>query len=153
MAWLAMAEGASLQEAASLLENGAESIAFNYWTGFSESAAVPPLAVGSIVESLVGEHNFAIVSLGNTDELRLVLRREPEWKVDVVASFGSTLVARLADVVEVVAANSGDGADRLRQVLGDQKDSVDVASADPALEETARHALLELAEALRNLSS
>ena len=153
MVWLAMAEGASLQEAASLLEDGAESIALNYWTGFSQSAALPPLAIGSIVESTVGEHDFAIVSLGNTDDLRLVLRSDPEWKVDVVASFGSTLVARLADVVEVVAANSGDGADRLRQVLGDQKDSVDIASTDAALEETARQALLELAEALQNLSS
>ena len=153
MAWLAMAEGASLQEAASLLEDGAESIALNYWTGFSQSAAMPPLAISSVVESRVGEHNFAVVSLGNTDDLRLVLRSEPEWKVDVVASFGSTLVARLADVVEVVAANSGDGADRLRQMLGDQKDSVDIASSDTALEETARQALLDLAEALQNLSS
>ena len=153
MVWLAMAEGASLQEAASMLEDETESIALNYWTGFSQSAAVPPLAISSIVESRVGEHNFAIVSLGNTDDLRLVLRSEPEWRVDVVASFGSTLVARLADVVEVVAANSGDEADRLRQVLGDQKDSVDVASSDSALEDTARQALIELAEALQNLSS
>jgi hypothetical protein len=153
MAWLAMAEGASLQEAASLLEDGAESIAFNYWTGFTQSAAVPPLSISSIVESQVGEHNFAVVSLGGTDDLRLVLRSEPEWRVDVVASFGSTLVARLADVVEVVAANSGDGADRLREVLADQKDSVEVASADSALEETARQALLDLAESLQNLSS
>ena len=153
MVWLAMAEGASLQEATSLLEDGAESIALNYWNGFSQSAAVPPLAISSIVESRVGEHNFAVVTLGNTDDLRLVLRSEPEWKVDVVASFGSTLVARLADVVEVVAANSGDGADRLRQVLVDQKDSVDIAAADPALEETARQALLQLGEALQTLSS
>ena len=151
MAWLAMAEGASLQEATSLLDEGAESIALNYWTGFSQSATVPPLAISSVVESKVGEHNFAVVSLGSTDELRLVLRSEPEWKIDVVASFGSTLVARLADVVEVVAANSGDGADRLRQMLGDQKDSVDIAAADSALVETARQALLDLAEALQNL--
>ena len=153
MVWLAMAEGASLQEAASLLDEGAESIAFNYWTGFTESAPVPPLAITSIVESRVGEHDFAVVSLGGTDDLRLVLRSEPEWKVDVVASFGSTLVARLADVVEVVAANSGDGADRLRQVLVDQKDSIAVASEDSALEETARQALFDLAESLQKLSS
>ena len=114
---------------------------------------MPPLAISSIVESRVGEHDFAVVHLGGTDDLRLVLRSEPAWKVDVVASFGSTLVARLADVVEVLSANSGSGADRLRQVLGDQKDSVDIASADQALGETARQALLDLAEALQKLSS
>ena len=153
MVWLAMAEGASLQEATNLLDEGAESVAVNYWTGFTQSGTVPPVAISSIVETQVGEHTFAVVSLGGTDDLRLVLRRDPEWKVDVIASFGSTLVARLADVVEVVAANSGAGAERLREMLVEQKDSVDMASADSGLEETARQALVDLAEALLKMSS
>lgn len=153
MVWLAMAEGASLQEAAGLLESGAESVAVNYWTGFTQLGEVPPVAISSITETTIGDHTFAVVSLGGTDALRLVLRSEPEWKIDVVASFGSTLAARLADAVEVVAANSGDGADRLRLVLGDQRDSVDMASADTGLNETARQALADLAASLENMSS
>lgn len=153
MVWLAMAEGASLQEAADLLDEGAESVAINYWTGFTQLGEVPPVAISSIVETTIGDHTFAVVSLGGTDQLRLVLRSEPEWKIDVVASFGSTLAARLADAVEVVAANSGDGADRLREVLGNQLDSVDMASADTGLNETARQALADLAESLKNMSS
>jgi hypothetical protein len=153
MVWLAMAEGASLQEAAGLLDEGAESVAVNYWTGFTQLGEVPPVAISSIMETTMGDHTFAVVSLGGPDALRLVLRSEPEWKVDVVASFGSTLAARLADAVEVVAANSGDGAERLRLVLGNQKDSVDMASADTGLNETARQALADLAEALENMSS
>jgi hypothetical protein len=153
MVWLAMAEGASLQEAAGLLDAGAESVAVNYWTGFTQLGEVPPVAISSIMETTIGNHTFAVVSLGGTDALRLVLRSEPEWKIDVVASFGSTLAARLADAVEVVAANSGDGADRLRLVLGNQRDSVDMASADSGLNETARQALADLAESLENMSS
>jgi hypothetical protein len=153
MVWLAMAEGASLQEAAGLLDDGAELVAVNYWTGFTQLGEVPPVAISSIMETTIGDHTFAVVSLGGTDNLRLVLRSEPEWKIDVVASFGSTLAARLADAVEVVAANSGDGADRLRLVLGDQRDSVDMASADTGLNETARQALADLAESLENMSS
>lgn len=153
MVWLAMAEGASLQEAAGLLDAGAESVAVNYWTGFTQLGEVPPVAISSIMETTIGDHTFAVVSLGGTDALRLVLRSEPEWKIDVVASFGSTLAARLADAVEVVAANSGDGADRLRLVLGNQRDSVDMASADSGLNETARQALADLAESLENMSS
>lgn len=153
MVWLAMAEGASLQEAADLLDDGAESVAVNYWTGFTQLGEVPPVAISAIVETTLGDHTFAVVSLGGTDDLRLVLRSEPEWKVDVVASFGSTLAARLADAVEVVAANSGDEADRLREVLGNQLDSVGMASADTGLNETARQALADLAESLQNMSS
>jgi hypothetical protein len=153
MVWLAMAEGASLQEAAGLLDAGAESVAVNYWTGFTQLGEVPPVAISSIMETTIGDHTFAVVSLGGTDALRLVLRSEPEWKIDVVASFGSTLAARLADAVEVVAANSGDGADRLRLVLGNQRDSVDMASADSGLNEMARQALADLAESLENMSS
>jgi hypothetical protein len=153
MVWLAMAEGASLQEAADLLDDGAGSVAVNYWTGFTHLGDVPPVAITSVVETVVGDHTFAIVSLGGTDDLRLVLRSEPEWKVDVVASFGSTLAARLADAVDVVAANSGDEADRLRDVLGDQRDSVEVAASDPGLNESARQALTRLAESLDRMSS
>ncbi len=153
MVWLAMAEGASLQEAADLLDEGAGSVAINYWTGFTQFGEVPPVAISSIVETMIGDHTFAVVSLGGTETLRLVLRSEPEWRIDVVASFGSTLAARLADAVEVVAANSGDGADRLRQVLENQRDSVDMASTDVGLNETARQALADLAESLENMSS
>jgi hypothetical protein len=153
MVWLAMAEGASLQEAAGLLDDGADSVAVNYWTGFTQLGEVPPVTISSIMETTIGDHMFAIVSLGGTDDLRLVLRSEPDWKIDVVASFGSTLAARLADAVEVVAANSGDGADRLRLVLENQRDSVDIASADTGLNETARQALADLAESLENMSS
>jgi hypothetical protein len=153
MVWLAMAEGASLQEAAGLLDDGAELVAVNYWTGFTQLGEVPPVSISSIIETTIGDHVFAVVSLGGTDDLRLVLRSEPEWKVDVVASFGSTLAARLADAVEVVAANSGDGANRLRLLLGNQIDSVDMASADTGLNETARQALADLSESLENMSS
>jgi hypothetical protein len=153
MVWLAMAEGASLQEAATLLDDGAESVAVNYWTGFTEFGEVPPVAISSVVETTIGDHTFAVVSLGGADKLRLVLRREPDWKIDVVASFGSTLAARLADAVEVVAANSGEGADRLRLVLGNQRDSVEMASADSGLNDTAREALNALVESLEKMSS
>lgn len=153
MVWLAMAEGASLQEAAGLLDAGADSVAVNYWTGFTQLGEVPPVTISSIIETTIGDHMFAVISLGGTDDLRLVLRSEPDWKVDVVASFGSTLAARLADAVEVVAANSGAGADRLRLVLGNQRDSVDMASADTGLNETARQALADLADSLENMSS
>lgn len=153
MVWLAMAEGASLQEAAGLLDGGAESVAVNYWTGFTQLGEVPPVAISSITETTIGDDTFAVVSLGDADALRLVLRSEPEWKVDVVASFGSTLAARLADAVEVVAANSGEGADRLRLVLGNQRNSVEMASADAGLNESARQALADLAESLEEMAS
>src|SRR5687768_17429549 len=35
MPWMAMAEGASIQQAVGLLEEGSRQIAINYWQGFS----------------------------------------------------------------------------------------------------------------------
>jgi hypothetical protein len=53
----------------------------------------------------------------------------------------------------VVGANSGEDAERLRQILTEQKDSVDMAGSDLGLNETARQALADLVESLENLSS
>ncbi|MGH8927704.1 MAG: hypothetical protein ACRDWH_05100 [Acidimicrobiia bacterium] len=153
MAWLAMAEGASLQDAAGLLDEGAREVAVNYWTGFTQSAAVPPVAIASVDETRLGDHLFAVVQLGGGGDLRLVLRSEPDWRVDVVASFGSTLAARLADAVQVVTANRGEGGDALRALMREQRDSVEMAALDPSLNDDAVEALVNLAEALDLLGS
>jgi hypothetical protein len=150
MAWLAMAEGASLEQAAALLDSGADQVAVNYWTGFIESGALPAVVVDAVEEQGVGSHQFTVVRAG---DLRLVLRGGSTWRVDVVASFGATLAQRLAEAAAVVAANRGEDAERLRLVLLDQQDSVAVAAADPSLTEPARQGLATLAEVLAEMGS
>jgi hypothetical protein len=150
MAWLAMAEGASIEEAAALLDSGADQVAVNYWTGFMEAGSLPAVVVDAVDETEVGSHSFALVRAG---ELRLVLREGLSWKVDVVASFGAALAERLVEAAGLVASNRGDEADRLRLLLLDQRDSVEVASTDPSLTGPAQQGLAALAEALAGMAS
>ena len=120
--WLAMAEGASLQEAADLLDEGAESVAVNYWTGFTQ------LGDGAAGCDLLHRRDH-----GRRPHLR---GGQPRWHRSICGwSCGANRngrsmswrrsarpwSARLADAVEVVAANSGDGAERLREVLGESE--------------------------------
>jgi hypothetical protein len=153
MPWVAMAEGASIQQAVALLEEGARLVAINYWQGFSEGTGLPDLEVGAVQESEVGTHSFASVIVGSGGRLRIVLRMEDRWLVDVVASFGSTLAERLRDAIDIIAANRGPDADRLKELISQQRDSISVALESSNLNESARQSLEELGAAIDVLGS
>lgn len=153
MPWMAMAEGASIEQAVGLLEEGSRQVAINYWQGFSEGAGFPDLRVGQVEESEVGGHRFASVVVGSGQRLALVLRMEDRWLVDVIASFGSTLAERLHDAVDIVAANRGPDVDRLAALIAQQRDSVSAALRSASLNESARQALTELGAAIDLLES
>lgn len=148
MPWLAMAEGASLSQASDLVDTGSRQVAINFWQGFSEGGGLPELEVGQVEEFEVGSHRFASVVVGFGRRLRLVLRLEDQWRVDIVASFGSSLASRLRDALDVVAANSGPEADRLTEVITRQRDSVTVASDGVGLNDSALRGLDGLVEAI-----
>lgn len=163
MPWLAMAEGASIQQAADVLDAGARQVAINYWQGFSEGSGLPDLAVGRVSEANVGSHRFASITfdsgtfgagtVGSSKGLRLVLRLEDQWRVDVIASFGAALAERLRDALDIVAANRGSDAERLAELISNQRDSVAVASESSNLNDPSRQALEDLAEAIDLLGS
>lgn len=153
MPWMAMAEGASIQQAVGLLDEGSRQVAINYWQGFAKGTGLPNLSAGPVEESEVGSHRFASVLVGTSRRLRLVLRLEDRWLVDVVASFGSTLAERLHDAIDIIAANRGPDADRLTEVISEQRDSVSVALENSSLNESARQALVELGAAIDLLRS
>ena len=148
MPWLAMAEGASIQQAADVLDVGARQVAINYWQGFSEGSGLPDLAVGRVEEAEVGNHRFASVVLGSGNDLRIVLRLEDQWRVDVIASFGSALAERLRDALDIVAANRGADAERLTELISNQRDSVAIASENANLNDPSRQALEDLGDAI-----
>lgn len=148
MPWMAMAEGASIQQAVDLLDEGRREVAINYWQGFAEGTDLPDLRIGPVAESEVGGHRFATVRVGSGQRLRLVLRMEDRWLVDVVASFGATLAERLRDAVDIIAANRGPDADRLAELIRRQRDSVTIAMDSSTLNDSSRQALTELGVAM-----
>ncbi|HEY7565649.1 MAG TPA: hypothetical protein VIA81_12050 [Acidimicrobiia bacterium] len=152
MPWLAMAEGASIQQAAGLLEEGSEQVAINYWQGFAAGAPEAGLEVGEVEQIDEGNHRFALVGLEPASDLTLVLRLDQEWMVDVVASFGASLATRLAEAVEVLVANTGPDADLLTGVIVEQRDSIEVAIDAVGPGDAALPALESLAGALDRLA-
>jgi hypothetical protein len=151
MPWLAMAEGASIAQAAGLSEGGSREVAVNYWQGFAGGALEAGLAVGEVEEIEVGDHRFAVIALQPDEDLTLILRLDDQWRVDVVASFGSSLATRLAEAVQVLAANRGPDADLLADLITEQRDSVEVAIGATRPGDAARSALEALATAVDRL--
>lgn len=155
MPWLAMAEGASIQQAAAVLDEGTRQVAINYWKGFSEGSGLPGLEIGGVDEADVGSYRFATVTfgpgIGSRNELRLVLRLEDQWRVDLIASFGAALAQRLRDALDIIAANRGPDAERLAELISNQRDSVLIASESDNLNQPSRQALEDLAGAIELL--
>ncbi|MEX0698915.1 MAG: hypothetical protein WD651_05420 [Acidimicrobiia bacterium] len=150
MAWVVMAEGGSLTQAADLLDAGLEQVAANYWQGFAETTQLAEVAVRGVEENEIRGTRFAYVALNG--RLRLILRNSDGWRVDVIASFAPTLVNRLIEAAQVVDANRGDQATTMREMLAAQRPSVEAASGQPGLPDDTRTDLLTLLEMLDDLS-
>ena len=150
MPWVVMAEGGSLSQAASLEGEDLDMVAANYWRGFAQAAQLPQVAGDEVDETSVGGRQYAVVPLGS--RLRLVLRDGEEWQVDVIASFAPTIVNRLLEAAEVVEANRGSLADRMRELLASQRPSVELASVASGLPERTEEDMAALLDLLDDLS-
>lgn len=149
MPWLALAEGATVEEAASL-EAGDNSLAVadNFWTGFLESAGLAGDEVADIEAFTEGSTDFARLELRSGS---IILNQSDLWRIDVIASFAAPLAERLLGAVEVIVANRSAEADVLREMLRSERDAVAVASADPSITTSARTAVEEVLAAIDSI--
>jgi hypothetical protein len=149
MAWLAMVEGATVEEAAGIEEEDeAIAVASNFWTGFLESATLDESELDHVDAFTEGDTNFARIELPAGS---IVLSQGEAWRIDVIASFGAPLAERLLAAAEVVIANESPEADRLRQMLLGERDAVAVAVADSSITAPARAAVEEVLAAIDNI--
>jgi hypothetical protein len=133
MPWVALMEGATATEAATLLDQAGSEVAANFWEGFGE-AGTGPFQVDQVTLRTLDGVDFALVDVtGSSAASRLVLVDQDGWKVDVIASFGAGLADRLLEAVQVAESATGPGANRLRQALGAQMPSIRVAMTEPGL--------------------
>jgi hypothetical protein len=149
MPWVALAEGATVEEAAGI-EAGENSLAVadNFWTGFLESAGLEGDEVADIEAFTEGSTDFARLELGSGS---IILNQSDAWRIDVIASFAAPLAERLLGAVEVIVANRSAEADVLREMLRAERDAVAVASADPSITTTARAAVEEVLAAIDSI--
>jgi hypothetical protein len=149
MPWVALAEGATVEEAASL-EAGENSLAVadNFWTGFLASAGLAGDEVADIEAFTEGSTDFARLELRSGS---IILNQSDVWRIDVIASFAAPLAERLLGAVEVIVANRSAEADVLREMLRGERDAVAVASADPSITTSARTAVEEVLAAIDSI--
>lgn len=145
MPWVALAEGATVEQAATIAKEEAVAVASNFWTGFLDTAGLGGTGIGSIEAFTEGDTNFARLDLGAGS---IVLNQADTWRIDVIASFGAPLAERLLSAVEVIVANRSSEADLLREMLRAERDAVSVAIADPAITSSARIAVEEVLAAI-----
>ncbi len=149
MAWVAMAEGATVEEAAGIEEGDrAIAVARNFWTGFLETAGLAGNEVANIEAFTEGATDFARLDLPSGS---IVLNQRDAWRIDVIASFGAPLAERLLSAVEVIVANRSPEADVLQEMLQDERDAVAVAIADPSITTSARAAVEEVLAAIDSI--
>jgi hypothetical protein len=143
---IAAAENASLGELTAVVEDGGRSVAANYWEGFAMNLVEltgTPLQGAEVLSAeqfAVGDVNFARVSIdlpGDDVSRQIVARQvvdgEPNgWKIDVVATFATTLGPRLGRLAEAIRSDPSatevmTGISRLRIAL-------EAALTDPRLD-------------------
>lgn len=149
MPWVALAEGATVEEAAGIKAGESSlAVADNFWTGFLESAGLAGDQVADIGAFTEGSTDFARLELRSGS---IILNQSDAWRIDVIASFAAPLAERLLGAVEVVVANRSPEADVLREMLRGQRDAVAVASADPSITASARAAVEEVLAAIDSI--
>ena len=151
MPWLALVEGATVEEAAGIdVGKNGLAVAANFWTGFLESAGLAGDQVAGIEAFTEGTTDFARLELRSGS---IILKQSDAWRIDVIASFGAPLAERLLSAVEVVVANRSPEADVLREMLRAERDAVAVAMADPSITTSARAAVEDVLAAIDSIDS
>ena len=117
----AVENGLSEESTAALLDEGVPpDLIDEYWasfrSGFSEFAGFPLQAVevGSYEEFSLGEDSYAAVVISSGDGVTSVMtsRRDTQWRLDLIASFGPAFAAQLRRLLLNLSESAS--ADRIR---------------------------------------
>jgi hypothetical protein len=100
-----LAEGATFGEVAEALEQGDDDVAANFWAGFAQGAGtfltgnVATSEDGVVTESGIDFHTVTVTPPDSGSRTVLV-REDDGYRIDIFASFGAGLAARMTGPVE-----------------------------------------------------
>lgn len=100
-----LAEGATFGEVAEALEQGDNDVAANFWAGFAQGAGtfltgnVATSEDGVVTESGIDFHTVTVTPPDSGSRTVLV-REDDGYRIDIFASFGAGLAARMTGPVE-----------------------------------------------------
>lgn len=155
---VSLAEGADASEIVGALEEDADAVAANFWSGFAQTldADFDPdgvaLEAGERIE-LEGRTWVPVTVRGVTDTDRIFyLRNDEGWKIDLMATFGHILAERLVPRVEALLSSANTNAATIIGLLRESAPSLQVAAQHPDLDLATHQALLALLERVTRAS-
>ena len=149
---LALAEGADASEVLDAIDEGGEAVAANFWSGFAQTIEgdfEPDEWEATIADPVTESgQQFVTVTLESADgrSQTFVVRRDGDWKVDLMATFGPVLAERLVPPVDVLLSSANAAAGSVLAHLNEATSSLSYATTRPDLPAEAHQALLALIE-------
>lgn len=149
----ALAEGATFGEVAAALTEGDAEIAANFWAGFAQgtgnflSGDVTAADEGVVNEGDV-EFHTVMVQPAEGGSRTLIVRDEDGYRVDLFASFGAGLAARMQGPVERLLTTQTGEARLILAELQEIVPSLLVAAQQPGTTSEASQQLLALVEVI-----
>lgn len=133
-----LAEGASFGDVATALDEGDQSVAANFWSGFAQGTGsfltgeVTASDGGVEVVEGVEFHLVRVIPEGGGERL-MILREEDGHRIDLFASFGGGMAARMIQPVERLLVTQTDDSRLILSELKEIVPSLLLAASNPDL--------------------
>lgn len=151
-ALLTLAEGADASEVAEVIGEGADAVAANFWSGFAQTLE-PGLDLESFEVSVDdpvtqdGEEFVRVTLVSDPNRPQyFVVRRDDDFRVDLMATFGPVLAQRLVPPVESLLSSANADASTVLALLAEAAPSLRFSATRPDLPADAHQSLLALIE-------
>jgi hypothetical protein len=152
-----LAEGATFGEVAEALAGGDRDVAANFWAGFAQGTGsfltgTVETEPGEVEVEEELEFHQVWVTPPSGDERLMVTRESDGHRIDLFASFGGGLAARMIPPVERLLTTQTEDADRILDALREAVPSLLVAAAHEEVSAEASQDLVRLIELITRTS-
>jgi hypothetical protein len=148
-----LAEGASFGDVAAALRNEGAAVTANFWSGFAQGAGeymtgdVTVADAGTETVSGIEFHRVR-VTLPDGGTRYIYLREDDGYRIDLFASFGGGMAARMIQPAERLLITQTDDARLIRAGLREIVPSLTLAAANPDLMPGVANDLIRLIEVI-----
>lgn len=148
-----LAEGASFGDVAEALRGDGRLVSSNFWSGFAQGAGdylVSGGAVSAAGPEVVSDVEFqrVLITLQDGTERSVFVRDSDGYRIDLFASFGGGMAARMIQPVERLVITQTDDARLILAELRGVVPSLLLAAQNPDLMPTVRNDLTRLVEVI-----
>ncbi|HEY5891053.1 MAG TPA: hypothetical protein VIW94_10180 [Acidimicrobiia bacterium] len=151
-----LAEGATVEDVANGLRDGDETIANNFWSGFAQTVEPALLEAPAVIGSspaTVEDVAFTVVTVSGGAVERTFTTRDLEGhRIDIFATFGPSLAARLYAPVERLFESTDPDAAFILGELREQVPALHMAAQTPGLAPNVVQDILQLIELITRIN-